>query len=110
MHKIQLVAVRCRISMTSLSDSRGFEIFDAQRQLLHSGVVPRYYLWNQDRSPVSDDQPGDGQIADGLVAARHVGSEANDIALVSIPDGSVISVPKSLLTKRPVEETEGVPV
>ena len=110
MSQIKLVAVVCTISASSISDVRGFDILLANNKEVHSGIAPQYYFWDSRKLPIEDGVPSQDLEIPGFIAARELGIAADGKAIVSIPDGEVISVPRSSVVARPQEAPSGVPV
>jgi hypothetical protein len=100
-------AIKCKISRGGFSDERvfAFEVGGEQYQ----GVASRRHMWSSNGKPIEDGEPPLGKTIDGLVAARIL-EVANDQAIVSIPDGEVVTMPLTQLVERPTAAQEHVPL
>ena len=75
----------------------------------HVGVAPVFYFWGPDDHRLGlSDPAGDVEIA-GKIAARLLGRDEG-VAVISIPDGSVLRVAAGAITRRPSEVVINVPV
>jgi hypothetical protein len=97
----RLVALPCKISRGIVSDERAFEI-ELSGKRCHVSVAPAHYFWNEKNVPLGKDEPSGDQEINGKIAARLL-EHQNGTALVSIPDGNVVSVEVGAISERPTE-------
>jgi hypothetical protein len=97
------IGLLCRFTPGGFSGQRVALIRLADGQT-HKGLAPLQYCWTRDKKPLGPEEPAEGQAVDGIVAARYLRPEQDGKVVVSIPDGDVIVVPRSLVTARPTPE------
>src|SRR5580704_14586879 len=102
------IAVRCRILPGGFSGERIFVVTKADG-VEYKGMAPRDYCWKDEGTPLQPDEPAIGRSLDGLVAARLLGNQTNEIAVVTTPDGEVFPVEKENIHPRP-ENIAHVPI
>jgi hypothetical protein len=108
MSNAKFKAIRCIISRGGFSDERLFRI-DAGG-MKYEGVASRQHMWSREGVPLADGEPPIGENIEGLVAARIIKIE-DGRALVSVPDGEVITISTDQLVDRPtVRVAENVSV
>jgi hypothetical protein len=93
-----LVLVRCEPARGGFSGERVFRIQTAAGATL-AGVADIAYCFTSEQEPLRPEDPPAGQRIPGLVAARVIRPE-NGSSLISVPDGSVASVPTRSLVQR----------
>ena len=94
----RLKAIACEISRGGFSEERVFAI--SLKGISHRGVASRRHLWNSDGASIEEGEPPISEIIKGIVAARIL-KIVQERALVSIPDGEVITIPIDALVDRP---------
>src|SRR5438045_1522206 len=105
----QLVALKCSIARGAFSDERVFTVALPQGE--YTGIASRRYCWNERDEPLNQDEPAAGRSIGGKVAARVVEVEnGTGNALVSVPDGEVITVRADQIVQRPTGVGTHVPV
>ena len=93
-------ALRCQLSRGGFSSERVFRV-RAVNGAQFIGVAPPEYCFTEQGKPIGPDEPAPGTSMPGLVTARKVRTAADGTLLVSVPDGSVVSVRPELLIRRP---------
>ena len=108
MSQSRLIALPCKIFAGIVPDERAFEV-KLKGGGIHSGVAPVHYFWDERDTPIPAEGGDNSPEITGKVAARLL-EKQNGTALVSIPDGSAVSVDSSIITGRPSEIIFHVPV
>lgn len=108
MQDTKFKALPCKISRGGFSDERVFSII--LDSLNYAGVASRRYFWTSDQEALPEGEPPIGQEIVGIVAAHVIETRPDGTALVSVPDGEVITVPVRSLLDRPCKAEAHVPV
>jgi hypothetical protein len=104
------VTLPCSISRGAFSGELHFEIVLSNGDH-HIGLAARRYFWTRDGRSLTVDEPAPGEKIDGQVAARVLEFVSAEVALVSIPDGEVVTVAKDqIMNQRPAESPHNVSV
>jgi hypothetical protein len=106
---LKLIALPCRVAKGAFSDEIIFEVDLPNGGEPYMGAASRQYCWNQNNQKLDLDEPHDGQMIKGKIAARLLELRGQQ-ALVAIPDGEVITVRAAQILDRPPEKAHHVPV
>jgi hypothetical protein len=98
----KLIALPCTLSRSGFTDERVFWVKMADESS-YAGACPRQYCFAPKGRPIKEDEPERHKSMEGLVLARHVRTEAEDKALVSVPDGGVLLVRADQIRDAPRE-------
>jgi hypothetical protein len=110
MAKPELIALLCTISRGGFTDERIFRVKLADDGT-HVGACPRQYCYKRSGRLLKEDEPSErGKTIEGLVLARYVREAKEGVALVSVPDGAVVSVRPEQIREAPKEFSPDVPV
>jgi hypothetical protein len=108
MSSINAKALRCVLSRGAFSDERIIRIKLPEGEYV--GVASRRYCWGKGDKPLDENEPPAGKAIEGKVAARVIEMDGEENVHVSVPDGTVLTVPADLLLERPSEVQAHVPV
>jgi hypothetical protein len=95
MPSTELITIPCQFARGGFSSERVFQVETLSG--VFTGVAALEYCYDAEGEPLGPDQPPAGTKIKGRVAARFIQEESKQSALLSVPDGSVISVSRRLL-------------
>lgn len=101
-------ALRCVIARGAFSDERIIRIKLPQDEYI--GVASRRFCWGKGDRSLDENEPPAGKTIEGKVAARVIEMDGADKVRVSVPDGTVLTVPADSLLERPSEVQTYVPI
>ena len=93
------IALLCSISRGGFSGERIVTISTDSGD--YRGIAPTEYCWKADCRGLESDEPAQGEIISGLVAALLFPKSTENKAMVSVPDGSVFLVSRDIIKNRP---------
>ena len=102
------LALPCTIAMGAFSSERVFTITLANGDTYQS-AASFLHFWDAKANRLNRTEPGAGNRINGLVAARLVKQDGDDLA-VEVPDGEVVMVSTKSAVRRPQEADTNVPV
>jgi hypothetical protein len=95
--KFDKITLECTISRSPFSGERIFSVLLPNAQEHEGAASPEYFL-NEKGKPLQPVEPRAGKdIKHGRVMARFISYVEDDTALVSLPDGSVVTVTNAQL-------------
>ena len=104
----RLVALLCKISRGGFTQERVFRVEPSTGEA-YIGTAPLHYCYTANNRLLDSEQPPAGKQLLGKVAARLI-KEEDGMALVSLPDGHVLIVPKDQYQEWPRGVEPHVPV
>lgn len=91
--KAGVAMVKCAIERSPFSDQRIFTLKMPENRE-HVGTASYIYFTRAEDQRLKEDEPAPGKAVSGKVEAIVI-REENGTCVVALPDGSVVSVPKS---------------